>query len=58
MNSKRKYKRKPMKRPVRGPHGLTREGPSSEGGSPVSVRSPSGLSHPVRGKLGRSLAER
>jgi hypothetical protein len=51
MSSKRKYKRKPVKRPVHGPKGLER--------GPVAVRSPSGLSYPIaRGKLGMSLAER
>jgi len=38
-----------LMRPFRGAKGLTR---------PVAVRAPSGLSYPVRGALGRSLAER
>jgi hypothetical protein len=42
-------RKKPL--PVRGRTGLTR-------GKAVSVRSPSGLTHPLPGKLGRELAER
>jgi hypothetical protein len=37
--------------PVRGKAGVTR-------GKPVAVRSRSGLTHPVSGRLGRELAER
>jgi hypothetical protein len=48
-NLKRKPLRNKRDRPVRGKSGLTRER--------VQIRSGSGLTHPVRGALGRQLAE-
>jgi hypothetical protein len=56
MRNKNKSLRKPALWPSIRRKSALQEGCKAKG--PVSVRSISGLSHPVRGKLGLSLAER